>query len=416
MKLDKFLFIALIYFFVNGFLLPIGLLYTIFLTPLFFFWILKNKKKNVLGYFILCWLPWFIIHSISGVDYFYYFKSTVLFFTVYIFCYAFYLFLKRGEGLEKIFASLLVFNFIGVLLAFLIFFTPINELLWTFQPLTVNMTDFPRIRLLTYEPSYYATLMVPFVVYYLLGILFKPYPTKTIIGLLIMIAIPLIFSFSLGVLACLFIAIALLLTTKFRLLIGKRRVLYSLSALAICSFIGLLALIILFPDNPLFERLNDLYSGKDTSAQGRTTQALVLANQIAEITSYWFGAGIGQIKIMGNDIIRTFYDLDYTEAVTIRIPNTMGETIATFGYLGLALRIGLEIFLFFKTRVWTNLYRLTLFFYIFVYQFTGSFLTNIAEYVIWILAFTPYFSFFDTKNFKSKKKVISPTQTKIESV
>jgi hypothetical protein len=38
----------------------------------------------------------------------------------------------------------------------------------------------------------------------------------------------------------------------------------------------------------------------------------------------------------------------------------------------------------------------------FIYQFTGSFMTNIAEYVIWVLAYTPAFREFD------KNKLIEP--------
>jgi hypothetical protein len=45
--------------------------------------------------------------------------------------------------------------------------------------------------------------------------------------------------------------------------------------------------------------------------------------------------------------------------------------------------------------VWRNYYRLLLFTFIFIYQFTGSFITNVAEYVIWIMAFTPVFREFD---------------------
>jgi hypothetical protein len=47
--------------------------------------------------------------------------------------------------------------------------------------------------------------------------------------------------------------------------------------------------------------------------------------------------------------------------------------------------------------VWTNYYRLLLFLFVFIYQFTGSFITNVAEYVIWILAFTNTFHQFDVK-------------------
>jgi hypothetical protein len=66
----------------------------------------------------------------------------------------------------------------------------------------------------------------------------------------------------------------------------------------------------------------------------------------------------------------------------------MGETLAIFGLAGVVLRLFLEFFLFFKTRVYSNYYRLALFIFVFIYQFTGSFITNIVEYVIWILAFS----------------------------
>ncbi len=73
------------------------------------------------------------------------------------------------------------------------------------------------------------------------------------------------------------------------------------------------------------------------------------------------------------------------------------ETLAVFGWVGFFLRFVVEIFLFFYTKVWTNYYRLLLFFFMFIYQFTGSFITNVAEYVIWILAFTNVFNQFDVK-------------------
>jgi hypothetical protein len=57
----------------------------------------------------------------------------------------------------------------------------------------------------------------------------------------------------------------------------------------------------------------------------------------------------------------------------------------------MTLRVIVEIVLFINTRVWQNHYQTVLFFYIFVYQFTGSFITNIAEYVIWVLAFSNVF-------------------------
>ncbi|HSU27762.1 MAG TPA: hypothetical protein VLJ68_05230, partial [Chitinophagaceae bacterium] len=82
----------------------------------------------------------------------------------------------------------------------------------------------------------------------------------------------------------------------------------------------------------------------------------------------------------------------------VTIPNTVAETFVIFGWAGILLRFGLEIFLFFYTKVWTNYFRLLLFIFIFIFQFAGSFITNIAEYMIWILAFTNVFKQFDVKN------------------
>jgi hypothetical protein len=65
------------------------------------------------------------------------------------------------------------------------------------------------------------------------------------------------------------------------------------------------------------------------------------------------------------------------------------------------LRLGLEIWLFFRTGVRYNYYRLSLFLFIFIYQFTGSFIMNIAEYVCWAMAFKKgIFEEFDKKNFR----------------
>jgi hypothetical protein len=132
-----------------------------------------------------------------------------------------------------------------------------------------------------------------------------------------------------------------------------------------------------------------VFAGQDTSFRGRTTDSFFIAWQIALKKSVLFGCGPGQIKVLGVDILKHFYrSNNYTSANTI-IPNVLAETLAIYGLTGLFLRLGTEIYLFFRTRVYSNYYRLALFLFIFIYQFTGSYVTNIAEYIIWILAFNP---------------------------
>ena len=153
-------------------------------------------------------------------------------------------------------------------------------------------------------------------------------------------------------------------------------------------------MIIFFPDNALFLRIENIFAGADSSGRGRTYEAFILADKLLDEKSHMWGIGLGQIKLLGAEIIRDFYlyPMDYT---VFTIPNAAAETLAIFGWVGFSLRILIQLVLFFRTKVWTNYYRLLLFIFIFLYQFTGSFITNIAEYVIWILAFTNVFPQFN---------------------
>jgi hypothetical protein len=74
------------------------------------------------------------------------------------------------------------------------------------------------------------------------------------------------------------------------------------------------------------------------------------------------------------------------------LPNAIAETIATFGWIGLAVRLGLQVWLFWAARVWRNDWQTAMFLTMFVFQFGGSFLTNFAELSIWALAASPIVS------------------------
>lgn len=115
--------------------------------------------------------------------------------------------------------------------------------------------------------------------------------------------------------------------------------------------------------------------------------------------SILFGVGLGQVKIVGVNVFKQYYG--YLPPV-VRIPNTLGDTMATYGIAGLGIRMFFTIFLFFRLKIWRNYYQLGMFIFMFIYQFTGSFMTNIAEYVIWVLAYTPAFREFD------KNKLMGP--------
>jgi len=142
----------------------------------------------------------------------------------------------------------------------------------------------------------------------------------------------------------------------------------------------------MYPDNPLFIRIFNLFEGKDSSFKGRTFDSYELAWTITSKKDLLFGVGLGQVKVEGLELWRDFYDYNFSIS-EVAIPCAVAETFAVFGFVGLFIRVGLEIYFFFRTKVYTDYYRLAIFIFIFIYQFTGSYIMNIAEYVIWIMAF-----------------------------
>lgn len=396
MKLNKYFPFAFIYFFINSVGLPLGLTYTALLAPLFYGWILLTRKKELLLPFISILLPFILIHLFSvGVELKSYSLSFLNLVMLYIFCQAFYTFLKVCPDPEKIFRKLLIINFILCLVAVVIYFTPYYNLLWIEQRLTRGISNFRRLRLFTYEASYYATLFVPLFLFYLLQYFLMQNKLKSS-WLLIMTLLPLALSFSIGVIAALLLAGLLTFIFYFRRLAPKRRILNAIVSVGAFFAVGLTIVVLFFRNNPVFLRLGNIFSGDDTSGSGRTSDAFMLAGKLLHEKSEYWGIGLGQIKIMGGDIIRSYYL--YSPGYPVAIPNAAAETLVTFGWIGLVLRIFIELFLFFYTKVWTNYFRLLLFLFMFFYQFTGSYITNPAEYVIWILAFTNVFRQFNVKH------------------
>jgi len=203
-----------------------------------------------------------------------------------------------------------------------------------------------------------------------------------------LVTVPVLLSLSFGVISALFLTVVFVYLSDLRLLVENRK---TIRIVAVAGLAGLLGVIILYklsPNNVLFVRLGNIFEGKDTSFRGRTTDSFFIAWRVASKKSILFGVGPGQIKLLAVDILRQFYRSNTFTQANTSIPNSLAETLAIYGIIGMVARLGAEIYFFFRTKVYTNYYRLGLFLFIFIYQFTGSFITNIAEYVIWILAFT----------------------------
>ena len=163
-------------------------------------------------------------------------------------------------------------------------------------------------------------------------------------------------------------------------------------------------------DNAISKRIELIINGNDTSVNGRTVEAFYLGYKCAEQKSVLMGIGPGQIKIIGEEVIRPYYaawaPIGYSKEnwPILSIPNSSAETLAIYGVLGLILRFTFQLFLFFKFKVYRNYFNLILFIFIFVYQLMGGFITSSMEYVLWIFAILPIFPEF---NLKQEKKIIS---------
>jgi hypothetical protein len=225
MKVNKYLPFAFVYFFINPVGLPMGLLYTTLLTPFFYIWmVLKGRRLIILKFFLFA-TPFILNHILNGVDLKVYLRSLVLILSVYIFSYAFYTLLSKGTKLENIFRKITLTNFVLTLVALLFLITPYRSILWsdwTFSYSAVYFNNLPRLEMLTYEPSYYATLLVPFFAFYFIEYVLKENPKHGFLNLLIVL-FPLILSFSFGVLSGLILSIGILFLINFPLVLTSKK-------------------------------------------------------------------------------------------------------------------------------------------------------------------------------------------------
>lgn len=395
-KINKYLPMAVLYFFFNSLLLPLGLLYTTLLTPVFVLWLYRYPVFKYFYLFAAGSIVFAVVHFLNGVDYSSYFKSYFLILSVFFWCMAFYQFLLSCCSLQSIFNKLLIINFFLILIALALYFVPfLRPILWYKNSLTVGSGNVYRLKLFTYEASYYSLLLVPLIYYYYLKVLFFRTGSNWLIFCLA--TLPILLSFSFGVIGGVALGFILLMLSDVKLLYLKK-VKYILIGGVVVLPLLFFALYYLFPNNNLFLRIANIINGTDTSFNGRTSDSITLAYRIAQDKSLFFGCGPGQTKIFGVEFFKAFYHRDFTSD-TVALPNNVADILSAYGLLGVLIKLFVEFYLFFKTRVFDNYYRLGLFIFIFIYQFTGSFITNIAEYVIWILAFTSsVFVEFNKKN------------------
>jgi len=387
--------VACLYFFFNSFLLPDGLLYTILLSPLFLYWLMSKKVhvfRNVI-LFILCWLPMLVIHYSYGIALNEYVKSSALYFTVFVFSMTVYHYFKHYSfTYEPLMETVLKINFLFVLVCVFLLVANQRDTVWSVTDISEGVSDFPRLRMLTYEPSYYSLLLIPSFLFYFQYIFYRNMTTRKWVLLgTVLLSLGLSLSYGAIFISILTLGIFVLynLFSNVRRRHNKRFVFFLSAAIVM----GVILILTLFAESGFVLRIMNIVSGTDSSINNRSSQAYFLALSIADLKSTVFGVGPGQLKLLGENLISLVYAFsDQPDSGQMaRIPSSMAETLATFGWVGFSGKLLIELILFRKTRVKTSSFRLCLFIFMFIYQFVGSFSTNIVEIFFWTLAFSRVF-------------------------
>ncbi len=381
-----------------------GLLYTTLLTPVMIYFLFKEKKLRYAYWWILAIAIPFPFQLFSIIDIKSFIVSNIMVISALIFFITLYYLIKKHHSiLDLIFRKVLIINSLLVTVAIIILpFPEIRNWLWYDVALTKGLELIPRLKLLTYEASYYSLIMMPVFLYFILRVFYNN--EKHPIIIFIASTVPLLLSLSFGVLGALTISFLICIIILWNLIpVSIKRITF-LSSLA--SIMLLFGLLLLWPENPIYFRLSNIFYGEDTSAMGRLVYSFMFAKDLIVEHGLIFGVGPGQVKILAHDMIINYYKYNGTLDATVRIPNSMAEVLAIYGVYGFVLKLFIEIYFFIRFRIYNNLYTLVLFIFIFIYQFTGSFITNVAELWIWAMIFASNFYEFDITT--SKHITIKP--------
>ena len=184
------------------------------------------------------------------------------------------------------------------------------------------------------------------------------------------------------------------------LMIGYRRVLGRPKSRIVFVCLAIATSALLLTHNQISERVIQVATGGDSSTKSRTTLSFVLAYVLASGKSLWWGVGLGQGKLVDvSGVVRGF-------TVGI-IPNAVAGTFAELGIIGVLVRLAVEFYLFFRTRVYENSFRLAMFVVAFINELTGSYVPDVQQYLLWFFAFYPLFPEFNLRD--DSKSEVSPS-------
>src|ERR1700757_2913606 len=99
---QRYLPAAAFYFFLNHAALPNGLFYTTLFSPLFYAWLYVKNQRWLTAKFLLILSPFVLAHLVLGIqDPFYYLRSMLLMWTVYVTVYTLLLFLLKCGSIDR---------------------------------------------------------------------------------------------------------------------------------------------------------------------------------------------------------------------------------------------------------------------------------------------------------------------------
>lgn len=348
-----------------------GLQITTILSPVFYFWLLRKRKRVILTPFFLSLMPFLLANVFDGgINWYYYIVSLSLLLTVYVAAYAFAVRLHEIRSLEQLVRPLIWINFALACVGLMIRFTPWYVYMWLLQTRQVGGYGLIRYRMFNYEPFQYALLITPLVLYAYWR--FMQRRTRSNLRLLFAAVIPFLMAMSFGVTAVTILAILVSHAVVSR---DFRQTKWVVAAAILCT-IGYFAVP---ATSGIKTRLDKIVTGDDSSANVRTIDSYVAGLEVARMRDLWFGAGVGQAKLYLPEVV-------HWGGTSQRLPCAVADTLATFGVVGLAVRFLLEGFFFFWGKPYKNAFRFSLFIVVFAMQFGGSFLSNPAEYFAWIIA------------------------------
>lgn len=374
----RYLPAASFYFFLNRAALPLGLFYTSIFAPLLYIWMLGRGERWVTAKFLLGLTPFVAANFYVGINSkAQYLRSLFLMWTVYVAVYAFCYALTKAGPIDKLMDELIFLNFLQGVLALLLRPTPFWSLLWSDSGDIIGggahvLRMCPQSAT---EPWAYGQLMLPLLIFASYRLLHRGTVRNTIF--LGMVLFPFALCQSFGGISMGAAAFAIMVVANLRRLATKPYFWVTLLALMIAS-----GLMILIP-NPVSARIAQVLTGSDGSTNLRAFFAYPAAWEIASTKSIWWGVGVGQMKFLDLGVLG--------HGIESTLPNAASQTLAEFGIMGLIVRLGVEFYLFFRTRVFRSPFRLAMFVVAFVSQLTGSYTDDVQSYILWLFAFFPFF-------------------------